>query len=194
MSEKQPSMEDRMNAQTEASAAEMGNQAAMRAAASTTAEETLMNPNFLRQIQDADVDSEVFDWLSDDMGPVFSGAHVVGNRRPEHEHRQDWLNRNKQERMITERTPGRLLQNNPHLLAVAQDVRGPDDPEYRAPITSRKRRAIRDAMEAATNLQSLSVDATGLESVTTATTESRVVKDREEESSSTVSKAKQIFK
>ena len=146
-------------------------------------QEVLQNPEFLQQIRDADVDSRVHDWIADELGPVLSGAHVTANEEDHHRHRARWLNQNKAERMLAEREPGRLLKERPHLLAISQGVHIRDDKEPRQRFLSDEKRAVRDAHDVSTALMSLGVDATGLESVTTATTEARTVRnDREEES------------
>lgn len=191
MSAEQDAMNERLEFENTLNASSSANRAAM-ASASQQAQETLFNPHFFDELRDPDVDSELYDWLEDELGPVLSGAHIVGNRDEHYEHQQQWLNQNRAERQIAERTPGRLLRNNPYLLAVAQDVSSPSDPAFREPMTQPKRRVTRDAYDVATTLQSLSVGGYGLDSVTTATAESRVVKN-DREKSGTASRLKKVF-
>ncbi len=185
-------MEDRMQMNRTQGAASDASRSAMQMA-SKQVEHTQHNPNFLNEVRDADLDDGVFDWLEDELGPMFSKAHVVGNRGQDYEHRQTWLNQNKAERYIAERSPGRLLKDNPELMAISQDVEGTDDPMFRDAITSPKRRAVRNSMEVATTLQSLSVGMQGLDAFTTATAENRVVRDQEENASGVKANAKKIF-
>jgi len=175
-----------------------------RAAASVAVEkqkERVENPEFLSQLQDEDVDTDVFDWVSDEYGPVFSGAHIIGNRGDHFEEQQEMLNRNKAERHTAERSPGRLLRENPRLLALAQGIRGSekypdptDHPEYRGPMTSRKKRVVRDAAEVATNRQTLSIDGRGLDSVANVTVENRSMQQEEKSGDSVASKATEVFR
>jgi hypothetical protein len=179
-------------------------QTGARAASSVAAKEEqkrLKNPEFLSELQEEDVDTEVFDWVSDEYGPVFSGSHIIGNRGEHFEEQQELLNRNKAERHVAERTPGRLLRENPRLLALAQGLRGTeqhpdptDRPEYRGPMRSRKKRVVRDAAEVATNRQSLSIDGRGLDAVSNVTVENRSVSQEEQSSDGVASRAKEVFR
>lgn len=164
-------------------------------------EEYLKNPEFLKQLQDPDVDTDLFDWVQDEFGPVFSGAHILGNRSEHYEHQQELLNRNKVERMVAERSPGRLLRDNPKMNALSQGIRGtpqyPDptqNPAYRAPLTSRKERVIRDAGEVMTNRETLSIDARGLDAVATATVENRTVSNEEQKTGGIRGKVSEVFR
>lgn len=164
-------------------------------------EQYLKNPEFLKQLQDPDVDTDLFDWVQDEFGPVFSGAHILGNRSEHYEHQQELLNRNKVERMVAERSPGRLLRDNPKMNALAQGIQGtpqyPDptqNPAYRGPLTSRKERVIRDAGEVMTNRETLSIDARGLDAVATATVENRTVSNEEKKTGGIRGKVSEVFR
>lgn len=177
------------------------NQQAATQVAAQNEEQYLKNPEFLKQLQDADVDTDLFDWLEDEFGPVFSGAHILGNRSEHYEHQQELLNRNKVERMVAERDPGRLLRENPKMNALAQGIQGththPDptqNPAYRGPLTSRKQRVIRDAGEVMTNRETLSIDARGLDAVATATVENRTVSNEETKKGSIRGKVSEVFR
>jgi hypothetical protein len=176
-----------------------GHQEAARVAAAE-AKELLKNPEFLSQIQDADIDTDLFDWVEDEFGPVFSGAHILGNREDHFEEQQEMLNRNKSERMIAERSPGRLLREDPHKLALAQGLQGtptyPDPtqrPEFREPLTSRKRRVIRDAAEVATTRQTLAIAMGAIDAVANATVENRTISN-EEKTESRAAGVKEVFR
>jgi len=177
---------------------QQANQAATQMAAEKQ-QELVKNPKFLAELQEADIDSDVFDWIEAESGPLTSGAHIIGNRGDHFEEQQLWLNRNKVERMITERSPGRLLRENPEMNALAQGVRhwrvgeGPEsDKRYRAPISSRKKRVLRDAEEVITTRQSLSIEGRGLDAVANATVENRSVQSEEAESN-IKSRASKVF-
>lgn len=176
-----------------------GQQAAAQVAAQE-ARELLKNPEFLSQIQEADVDTDLYDWVRDEYGPVFSGSHILGNREDHYEEQQEMLNRNKAERMLAERTPGRLLRENPRMLALAQGVPGTkkhpdptDDPAFRAPLSSQKRRVIRDAAEVATTKQTLAIAMGAIDAVANATVENRTISN-EEKSESRIAGAKEVFR
>lgn len=172
---------ERMEAQTGESLLQGGQQTAMQVAAEKQSEK-IENPFFLQALQDADVDSPVFDWLEEEYPTWFSGANIVGNQGENHDEFSRLLMHNRRERAEVERKPGRLIRDKPFLLAEAQGVSGPDDEMYREPLTEQKRRAIYGAADVAANLMSLSGDARGIEATTTATTESRVTRQDSEQS------------
>lgn len=183
MSQQQPSYEQQVQAQTESRGLQTAQEAAMRAATSQL-EERIQNPDFLSELQNVKVDTEKFDWVEDELGPVFAGSKILGNRDElQHPHRRMWLNMNKRERIIAEGSPGRLLREHPSMLAISQrkhpeHVRNNDITE---PMDSQDRRVTRDGMEAATDFESMSAGAKGLEAVSTATTEARQVTNKQEE-------------
>jgi hypothetical protein len=182
-----------MEAQTNESLLQGGNQTAMQQAIQKKSDK-IENPFFLQALQDADVESPVFDWLEDDHPDWFSGANIVGNQGEHWSEHARLLMQNRRERALAERNPGRLVRDDPFLLAVAQDVSGPDDPMYREPMTEPKRRALYGSAEVAANLMSLSADARGIEATTTATTESRVTRQDSEKSESRVEKLGGLYK
>lgn len=187
-------MRERIDADKELTAFSSGTQAASQIAAEKTAER-LMNPNFLNELKKSGVNNELYDWIEEELGPELAGGHIVGQREEHYRHQQEWLAKNRENRMIAERTPGRLIRDKPHLLAVAQGVESPDDPEYRSPIHNRpnKKRVIRGAHDVAVNLRSMAVGGFGLDSVTTATTEHRTVDRENEEKSGIASRAKRVL-
>lgn len=179
---------------------EIGQRAATQIAAEE-AQHRVKNPEFLKQLQDPDVDSDLWNWVEDELGPPLSGAHILGNRSEHFEEQQSLLNRNKAQRMVAERSPGRLLREHPRLLALAQGIRGtkqhPDPtkhPEFRDPLTPRKERVIRDAAEVMTNRQTLSIDGAGLDATANATVENRTVTNEERDEGGLKSRAKEVFR
>jgi hypothetical protein len=175
-----------------------------RAAMSAIAQEEMeyyKNPEFLKQLQDPDVDTELWDWVEDEWGPAFSGAHILGQREESYEEQQSLLNRNAAERMIAERTPGRLLRENPRMLAISQGITGTDEhpdptnhPAFREPLTTRKERVVRSSAEVMTNRQTLSIGGRGIDAVSSATVENRTVTKNEEEAKGATGRVKEVFR
>jgi hypothetical protein len=145
-------------------------------------EQTLQNGYFLNELRDSDIDSELYGWLEEEYPTLFSGAHSVTNRSDTWDQEADLLMHNKRERLVAERSPGRLLKDRPRLLAIAQGVSSPQDPKFREPLTPRKQRAIFGGAEIAADLMALSKNRAGLDATTTATTENRVKRESAEES------------
>jgi len=195
MSERQQAMEQQHRNALEQSS----HSAAVRAAAEKE-QKYLQNPEFLGQLQDPDADSDVFDWVEDELGPELSGAHILGQRGDHYEEQQELLNRNVVNRLSAERNPGRLLKNNPMMLAQAQGAEAteqyPDPtehPKYREPLTSRKKRVTKSAAEIITNRQTLSIGGRGVDAVSTATVENRTVTDEREEKTKATDRIKGVF-
>jgi len=145
-------------------------------------EQTLQNGYFLNELRDSDIDSELYDWLTEEFPTLVSGAHSVTNRSSTWDQEADLLMLNRSQRLKTERNPGRLLKDRPELLAIAQGFDTPRDPEFRPALTPRKKRAIDGFTQVAADLMALSKDSAGLDATTTATTENRVKRESEEES------------
>jgi len=163
-------------------------------------ENTAKNPEFLEQFTSVDMDGDLYDWLEAEFGPAVAKVHALGNRSSEYAFGQRLLHRNLAERIIAERTPGRQLRQYPKLHYLAQGCRGlpkgadpTDDPEYRAPLTDRKRRVIRGAAEAVTAHQSKSQDHMGSDAVSTVQTETRTVQDDREEQSAARKVSSKVF-
>lgn len=162
----------------------------------------IKNPEFLKQLQDIDLDGDLYTWIEDELGPLTSGAFILGNRARSYEEQQMFLNWNKGERIVTERTPGRLIRENPLLNALMQGLQGTERhpnpttrPEYRDPLEkSRKKRVIRDSMEPITNFQTLSIDNKGLDAASTATVENRTVSNEEQEQAGVGGRIKEVFR
>jgi len=179
-----------MQKQTDEQVAASGAQAGIQTA-SRQQQHKIENQQFLNELRKADVDSEVFDWLESEFPSWFSGAHSVTNRSETWDKESDLLMMNKRERALAERNPGRLLRDRPMLLAIAQGNTGDARPQPDQPMQSAGRRAVYGAAEVAADLMTLSKDGAGLEATTTATTETRVT--RESDSETTASKVGKVF-
>lgn len=143
------------------------------------------NPGFYQEIADPDTDTDVWDWIQAELGPVLAKPQILGDRDRAFVEKSELLDANKAERIIAESQPGRLLKKNPELHAFWQGVSGPGSENYNAPIQHHdEKRVIRDALELATNRKSLSVNGRGLDALTKATTETNVRKDKEQEKKS----------
>jgi len=143
--------------------------------------------SFFEQIRDADLETDVFDWLESEFPALFSGAQIVGQRGRHWEQQQEWLNRVKAIRYETEQTPGALLERHPSVRATMAGADAPED--INDPISTSEKRVLRNAMEVATTRQTLSVGARGLKSVTTATSETRTVRHDDGDDDGMVTKA-----
>jgi hypothetical protein len=173
-------LEQRLEYENERTASQQAASTAAKAA-NRKVQKRLENPEFFQQLRDPDVDSEKFDWVEQDLGPLFSGAHLIGNRDEQYEREAKWTNMAEAERIIAEGKPGRLCKGP--LLEIAQQVHRRPDKSATDPYSLDERRVIRDAFEASTSLKSLSVDAKGLESVTTATAVHKTETNEETEKS-----------
>jgi len=154
------------------------------------------NPDFLAQLQQADADSDAYDWIEEELGPIFSGAKILGNRSPSHRRRRMWLNRNKAERVITEHKTGRLCKGD--VARIAHDLHRRDDvalSDVCDPMPTDERRVVRDSMEIATNMESLSVGGRGLKAASEVTVQSKTEKvEAEEGEKSLVDKVKGVYR
>lgn len=186
--------------QTEQSKQQQEHQAAVQMAAEQT-RRTVKNPEFLSQLQDADLNTDLFDTLSDELGVLASGSNIKGVRDEKFAEQQDLLVKNAIERVIAEGSPGRLLRENPKMNAIAQGVSASrecpdptDHPDYTEPVSSADRRALRHAKDAIVNHQSLSVGGRGIDAVANATVERRSVDQSETEASGITGRVKGVFR
>jgi hypothetical protein len=134
------------------------------------------NPDFAETVRDADVDSAKFNDLEDELGALLSGSHAFGNRDPTYERWAKWVNENRGERLIAERSSGRLCDQS-IMQCYREAGKAPQDADAR-PLESDRKRAFRAAHDAATSYQTLSIETEGLRALTDATT----VHKREESS------------
>jgi len=168
-------------------------------------QQKIQNPNFLEALRDSDLDIEVGDGQTlEDLYPTWhSGARAVSNRGDSWEQEADLLMKNKRERRVTQRKPGRLLRDRPFVLATMQGADTPQLDAYESPKIPGNRRhwaekiagqneadspfdsqqisTIYGAAEIAADQMILSRNAAGLEATSTATTETRVTRDETEE-------------
>jgi hypothetical protein len=192
-------MQEQSDEQIHASSQQVAQQAAM-----SKQQERLQNPRFLDALRDADIDSELVDWLEDEYPDWFSGAHAISNRGEQYDVVADLQMFNKRERRYAERDPGRLLKDRPFLLAAAQGADSPPAGAYtgegipgneefwadriaakeiaRMPMNSDEQSAMFGGAEVAASLKALAAQAAGLDSVSTVKTESEVHREESEQS------------
>lgn len=128
----------------------------------------VQNPEFFDRVTDPDVDSEKYDWIEADIGPLFASANFIANRSDSYEREAKWLNQNRIERKLAMHNPGRLCKGA--VRKIAQRVHGRADKDEREPMLQDDRQILRLAGLAATNFHSLAVQNTGFTGVTEATT------------------------
>lgn len=182
-----------LDAQTEASLKQQGEQIGMQTQQSEVAERKF-NPGFYQEIADPDTDTDVWDWIRSEIGPVLAKPHILGDRDRSYVEESQLLDMNKAERIISENDAGRLLKKNPGLHAFWQGCDGPDDEDFTELTRHAERRVIRDALELATSRKSLSVGGRGLDALTKATTETQVRKNRESEKNSVKDRLTSVVK
>jgi len=181
---------EQVEKQTDEQVAASGAQAGMQTASRKQAHK-IENQQFLNELRKADIDSDVFGKIKEQYPSWFSGAHAVTNRSDSWDTESDLLMQNKRERAFAERNPGRLLEDRPLLLAIAQGKTKTARPEPDRKMRSAHRRAMYGSAEVAADLMTLSKDGAGLEATTTATTETRVTRESEKET--TASKVGKVF-
>jgi hypothetical protein len=186
--------EKKTEAQRELRHASAGAQSAAQTAAQAT-EQTVKNPDFFETLTDLGFEEFTkYDWLQEELAAKTSPAHFIGNREAQHEKRSMYLNANEAERLIAERSPGRLAAGEDWRLEVAQQTHRFDSKQVTTPMTqAQDRRAVRDAFEAITDFQSNAVGGAGRRSVTEATSVNKVERQREESKSRREELSERVF-
>lgn len=157
------------------------------------------NPQFYDKFTSSSLkESEKWGHLINEFAPWLADDHVLANRRQIHRQQREILNRARAEQAIVGATPGSRLREKPLLNAIAQGIHPTleepipltaagqasieiTDPDYTDPMTAEERSAMDDIAEIATARQSMGVDQSGSEALTTATTETRTVREDETE-------------
>lgn len=207
MSEQEQQTEDPYAKQAELSATQRADQVGIQSQHEQVAKRQF-NPGFFRETSALDIDTEMYDWLENELGAKGSRAHVLGNRPEEYAEQQMLLNQNQAERMIAEREPGRLQKKNPVIYALSQgldplnsqdvqqldQVDWLDHPEAVVPIElDRERRQYRDLAEVLTTRETLAIEGEFVDALTTATTETRHQDRVEDEASGTTKRLQSVF-
>lgn len=203
-------LKDRAQTQTESQAAAAAHEVGVRAQ-SEAVHSKKHNPQFYEKYTQTDL-SESRKWghLVDQYRPWLADDHVLSNRRQIYRRQRELLNKVRAEQAVAGASPGARLKEKPLLNALAQgihpelddpvplDVAGQSSveitsPQYEPPMDAHERSVMDDIANLATARQAMGVEQAGSEALTTATTESRTVREDETESSSAVSSISGVF-
>ena len=141
-------------------------------------------------------------WLADD--------HVLSNRRQVYRLERQLLNKVRAEQSVVGASPGARLREKPLLNAIAQGVHPTleqpvplnaagqstitiTDPDYAPPMDAEERTAMDDLAGVATARHAMGVDQAGSEALTTATTETKTVREDESEESGAIASISGAF-
>jgi hypothetical protein len=186
--EKRQMLEEQNQMQQDRQMAVAAEKTSQQVAAESVSEEVHRNPEFVDKLQDLGVTSETFSWIEEELGVELAGGHIFGNRDPGYTESMDLLSRNTSAMAVAESNPGRLLRENPMMLAVARGIHHrvdrTEDPleALQDPASSKEKRALREASDLIANHKSKAEDGEGLDAVSTVTTERKQQTDNETES------------
>lgn len=196
--------------QTESRAASAAHEVGLRSQASTISERK-QNPQFYdRYTRSSLEDSEKWGHLVNEHGPWLADDHILSNQRPVFRLQREMLNQTRAEQAIVGASPGLRLREKPLLNAIAQgvhptldepislDAAGQSsisitDPSFTAPMSAEERTVMGDVADLATARHAMGVDQAGSEALTTATSESRTVRNDETEKGSKLSSISGVF-
>lgn len=196
--------------QTESRAASAAHEYGIKSQAQQISERK-QNPQFYDKFTGTDLeDSEKWGHLVNELKPWLADDHILSNRRAIYRQQRQILNRTRAEQSVIGATPGVRLREKPLLNAVAQGVQPEldevipldsagqasvtiSDPDYTPPMDSEERTAMDDVANIATARQAQGVDQAGNEALTTATTESRTVREDETEETGVTGSISGVF-
>lgn len=146
------------------------------------------NPEFMEKLQELGIQSETFEWVQEELGVEVAGAHVFGNRDKGYAERVDLMSSNTTAKVVAEASPGRILRENPDMLAVARGLHHRVDgtvdevlAELQPPANTREKRAMRASDELITNIKAKAEGSEGLDAVSTVQTERKNHSNEESE-------------
>lgn len=169
------------------------------------------NPQFYEKYTKSDIaESEKWSHLVNEFGPWLADDHVLSNRRQIYRLERQLLNKVRAEQSVVGASPGARLREKPLLNALAQGVQPEledvipldaagqatitiSDPDFTPPMDAEERTVMDDIASVATARQSMGVEQAGSEALTTATTESRTVREDETEESSAITSISGVF-
>lgn len=201
---------ERARTQTESQAAATAHQIGMESQ-SRAVNERKHNPQFYDKFTRTSIeDSEKWGHLVNEFRPWLADDHVLSNRRQVFRLERQMLNKVRAEQSVVGASPGSRLREKPLLNALAQgvhptlnesiplDAAGQStvritDPEFCPPMDSEERSVMDDLAGVATARQAMGVEQAGSEALTTATTESRTVREDETEQSGTIGSISGVF-
>jgi len=194
MSDQQQERQEAARTQTETRAASMAHEYGIKAQTAQV-NDRKQNPRFYDKFTKSSVEeSDRWDGLVDEFGVWLADDHVLSNRRQVHRQQREILNKTRAEQAIVGRSPGVRLRQKPFAHALAQGVNveldepvaldaagqqaaGVDDPQFTPPLGAEERSALDDCAGVATARQAMGVEEARSEALTTATTESRTVRE-----------------
>jgi len=197
--------------QTESQAAAAGHRVGLEQQ-SRAISERKQNPRFYdRYTRTSLEDSQQWGHLVDNFAALLADDHVLSNRRQVYRLQRELLDKVRAEQSIVGATPGVRVREKPLLNALSQgahveldrpvplDAAGQQSidlegaPGYTPPMTSDERTVVGDIARIATARHAMGVDKAGSEALTTATTESRTVREDETEQQSALSNISGVF-
>lgn len=196
--------------QTESRAAASAHDVGLRSQQSVMSERK-QNPQFYDRYTKSSVeDSEKWNHLLNEHAAWLADDHILANQRPVFRLQRELLNQTRAEQAIVGASPGLRLKQKPLLNAIAQgvhprlsevvslDAAGQStipihDPNFSPPMSAEERTVLDDIASVATARQSMGVDRAGSEALTTATSESRTVRNDESEKQSRLSSISGVF-
>jgi hypothetical protein len=210
MSDQDQQRREAARTQTESRAAATGHEYGIQAQAQKI-NERKQNPQFYDRFTKSSIeDSDRWEGLADDFAVWLADDHVLSNRREVYRQQREILNKVRAEQAVVGGTPGVRLREKPLLNALAQgvtvelddavslDASGQQsveitDPQFSPPMTSEHRTGMDDLASVATARQAMGVEQAGSEALTTATTESRTVREEETDESGLVGSVSGVF-
>lgn len=210
MNEQEQQRREAAQTRTESQAAATAHEIGMRAQAQSV-NERKQNPQFYDKFTRSSIeDSEKWSHLGNEYATWLADDHVLSNRRQVYRQQREILNKTRAEQAIAGATPGVRLREKPLLNAVAQGVNVElgepvpldgagqqsvriTDPDYTPPMDSEERTVMDDVASLATARQAMGVEQAGSEALTTATTESRTVREEETDQSGVVGSISGVF-
>jgi len=210
MSDQEQQRREAARTETESRAAATAHEVGMRAQAQQV-NKRKQNPQFYDKFTRSSIeDSEKWSHLQNEFATWLADDHVLSNRRQVYRQQREILNKTRAEQAIVGATPGVRLREKPLLNALAQGVNVEldetvsldsagqqsitiTDPDYAPPMDSEERTVMDDMASVATARQAMGVEQAGSEALTTATTESRTVREEETDQSSVVGSISGVF-
>lgn len=197
--------------QTESQAAAAGHRVGLEQQ-SRAISERKQNPRFYdRYTRTSLEDSERWGHLVDEFSALLADDHVLSNRRQVYRLQRELLDKVRAEQSIAGATPGVRQREKPLLHALAQgatvelgrpvplDAAGQQSVDmstvagFAPPMDANERTVVGDIARIATARHAMGVDKAGSEALTTATTESRTVREDETEQKGGISSISGVF-
>jgi hypothetical protein len=210
MSDRDQQQREHARMHTESQAAAAGHEVGLRAQAQQISDRK-QNPQFYDKFTKSSLeDSEKWGHMANEFAAWLADDHILSNRRQVYRLQREIVNKTRAEQAIIGATPGVRLREKPLLNALAQGVHPElekvvpldaagqasvtiSDPDYVPPMTNEERTVMDDISDIATARHAMGVDSSGSEALTTATTESRTVRNDETEKSGTLGSISGVF-